>query len=231
MIHRDIFITGTDTGVGKTVLSLLLMQYYYAKGMNPFYIKPFQTGCKDPYDTDSDAKFIYNHAQQLKGKNPADSLVYIHKNPKAPYFAARDQGETIDLSAVEKKIDEKRKHHNPLIIEGAGGLMVPVTDDKMVVDIIKQTRATTIVAARAGLGTINHTLLTIEALRAREIEIAGVFFIDTGAQPLVPEKMVRENSEAIENISGVKVAGVIGRIDDFLNPNEEIYQIFNGIAR
>jgi dethiobiotin synthetase len=70
---KPLYIVGTDTGIGKSVLSLLLMQYFYAGGDSPFYIKPFQTGCKDPYDTDSDAKFIYTHVTQLKNSDPADS--------------------------------------------------------------------------------------------------------------------------------------------------------------
>ena len=77
----DLFITGTDTGAGKTVLSLLLMQYLYSKGADPFYLKPFQTGCKNAYDTDSDARFIYSHVSQLKGKDPAGSVHLCGQGP------------------------------------------------------------------------------------------------------------------------------------------------------
>ena len=86
------FVLGTDTGVGKTVLSLLLMRFCYQRGDRPFYIKPLQTGCRSPYDTDSDARFVYEHVEALKGKDPAESVIYCFKNPKAPYFAARDEG-------------------------------------------------------------------------------------------------------------------------------------------
>src|SRR4030042_3873426 len=92
----NIFVAGTDTGVGKTVLSLLLMQFFSARGDRPFYLKPLQTGCKDPLDRDSDAAFVYRHVASLKGKDPAESAIYCFRNPKAPYFAARDEGRVID---------------------------------------------------------------------------------------------------------------------------------------
>ncbi len=219
----DLFITGTDTGAGKTVLSLLLMQYLYSKGADPFYLKPFQTGCKNSYDTDSDARFIYSHVSQLKGKDPAGSVIYCYRNPKAPFFAARDQGETIDLKVVEKEIIEKRLSYNPLIIEGSGGLFVPVAENSMVIDVIKMTHASTIVAARAGMGTINHTLLTIEALNRRKIEIAGIVLLDSGNK-LTSQTMIGENIEALETVTGGTVAGIIGRIDDFSKPAADWYE-------
>ena len=98
--RENIFVVGTDTGIGKTVLSLLLMQFFYARGYTPFYLKPAQTGCVDPYDIDSDARFIYQHVKPLNRKDPADSVVYCFKNPKAPYFAARDEGEEIDFKVI-----------------------------------------------------------------------------------------------------------------------------------
>ena len=68
------------------------MQFFYKRGDEPFYVKPLQTGCVDPYDTDSDAKLIYQNVVPLKGKDPADSVIYCFTNPKAPYFSARDEG-------------------------------------------------------------------------------------------------------------------------------------------
>ncbi|MBW1745013.1 MAG: dethiobiotin synthase [Deltaproteobacteria bacterium] len=190
----NIFVIGTDTGVGKTVLSLLLMQFFYANGCIPFYIKPIQTGCSDPYDKDSDARFIYKHVSRLTKKDPADSIVYCFREPKAPYFASRNEGKTIELKAIQKMID-----------------------------LIKMTGAKPIIAARAGLGTINHTLLTIVALYKRHIKPLGIVFIDAGEKP-APQDMVSENIEAVESYSSIKVAGVISRIKDFSNPEKQCYQ-------
>lgn len=218
-----IFIVGTDTGVGKTVLSLLFMQFFFAKGFSPFYVKPLQTGCVNPCDTDSDAQFIYEHLEPLHYKDPADSVVYCFRNPKAPLFAARDENRTIDLAMIERIVAEKAVIYDPVIVEGAGGLLVPVTGKTSMADVIARTKGTPIIAARAGLGTINHTLLTIEALKARGMSPAGVVFIDAGENRTPPE-MIEENRSAIVDASGVKVAGVIGRIDNFSHPPPACYE-------
>lgn len=218
----NLFVVGTDTGVGKTVLSLLLMQFFFAGGYSPFYLKPVQTGCKDPYDTDSDARFIYQHVEPLRDQDPAASVIYCFSKPKAPLFAARDEGKTIDLSVIECAVAQKTLLHHPLILEGAGGVLVPLSGNTLVIDLIRATDGRLVIAARAGLGTINHTLLTIEALRIRNLEPLGVVFIDAG-QMATPPEMVDENKSAVEEGSGVKVAGVVGRIHDFSRPHESCY--------
>jgi len=220
---ENLFVVGTDTGVGKTVLSLLLMQFFFALGHTPFYIKPIQTGCMDPNDTDSDARFIYRHVGDLTGKDPAESVIYCFKNPKAPFFAARDEGKIIDLSVIEGVTIQKARVHSPLIIEAAGGVLVPVIKKTFVTDLISLTKGIPIIASRAGLGTINHTLLTIEALDRRGIKPLGIVFIDAGERETPPE-MVSENKEAIEQASGIIVGGVIRRIPDFTTPPQDCYQ-------
>ncbi|CAN2044964.1 ATP-dependent dethiobiotin synthetase BioD [Candidatus Magnetomoraceae bacterium gMMP-1] len=224
MNSENFFITGTDTGVGKTVISLLLMQFLNKKGYNPFYIKPMQTGCKDPYDTDSDAKFIYNYIKELKQLDPADSVIYCFKNPKAPWFAARDDGKNIDFKVIEKNLQKKSNSYSPIIIEGAGGLFVPIDEKFLMIDAIQHTNTGVILVARAGLGTINHTLLSLEALSSRSIKPKGIVFVDAGDQP-TPEDMINENIEAVEKFSGIKISGIIEKIDDFSNPRENCYRV------
>jgi len=220
---KNLFVVGTDTGVGKTVLALLLMQFFFAKGYSPFYLKPVQTGCEDANDADSDAKFIYRHVEPLKGKKPDESVIYCFKNAKAPLYAANDEGKAIDLSKIERVVSQKADAYSPVILEGAGGVLVPVMGRKLMVDIISLVNGTPIIAARAGLGTINHTLLTIEAIEKRGLKPLGIVFIDAG-QEETPAEMIRENSSAIEVISGIRVAGVIGRIPDFLLPPHDSYK-------
>ncbi len=219
----NLFVVGTDTGVGKTVLALLMMQFFFARGYSPFYLKPVQTGCKDANDADSDARFIYRHVEPLKGKEPAESVIYCFNNPKAPLYAARDEGQSIDLSKIERVVSEKAKARSPVILEGAGGVLVPVAGKKLIVDIISLVNGTPVIAARAGLGTINHTLLTIEALEERDLKPLGVVFIDAGERE-TPLEMIKENKSAIEETSGIKVAGVVGRIHDFSRPPHDCYK-------
>jgi len=220
------FVVGTDTGVGKTVLSLLMMQFFYKRGDEPFYVKPLQTGCVDPYDTDSDAKLIYQNVVPLEGKDPADSVIYCFTNPKAPYFSARDEGKEADINIkiIQEFVDTKARSFNPVILEGAGGLFVPVDETLLMIDLIELTGSVPVVAARAGLGTINHTLLTLEALKSRGMEPLGVVFVDSG-ETTPSQAMISENMEAVENLSGISVAGVINRIEDFSNPGRECYQV------
>jgi len=214
--------------VGKTVLSLIMMQLFYKKGYSPFYLKPLQTGCRDPYDEDSDARFIYQNVGALSGKDPADSVIYCFENPKAPYFAARDEGKEkeIDVRVIQDIVNKKTHFFNPVIIEGAGGLLVPVDENTLMIDLIELTASKPIIAARAGLGTINHTLLTLEALNRRDMKPFGIVLMDSGETP-TPRDMISENIEAIEKASGMKVAGVIGRIEDFSCPKSACYRPIN----
>jgi dethiobiotin synthetase len=226
----DLFVTGTDTGVGKTVVSLLIMQFLIAKGHRPFYLKLFQTGCDHPDDIRGDAKFIYGHTAALKEQDPGASVIYCYPEPRAPYYAAERSGEQIDLALVRKRIAEKRRACSSLVIEGAGGLLVPVTREKMVVDVIEELQCRPLLVARAGLGTINHTLLSLQAMRQRRIEPLGVVLVDAGP---VPEKrdLVAENIEAIHRFGGAHVAGVIGRLTDCSRPPDSAYRVIERIFK
>ncbi len=224
----DIMVVGTDTGVGKSVVSLLLMQLFYDRKYAPFYLKPFQTGCTDPYDTDSDAAFVYRHTPALAHSDPAISVIHCYPNPKAPLFAARDAGEKIQMASVHRVIERKRSVHSPLIIEAAGGLMVPVTENRTIMDLIPMSNCKPLLVARAGLGTINHTLLSIEVLQRRNIEPLGVVFVEPGDTETDPD-MVTENMEAIEIFSGVPVAGVVPWLYDFSVPPVHAYRPLENI--
>lgn len=224
----DIYVVGTDTGVGKTVISLLLMQFFEARGHRPFYLKPLQTGCKDAYDRDSDAAFVYRHVTSLKNQDPANSVIYCFRNPKAPFFAARDEGRDIDLRRIDEVMAEKRVLYNPLILEAAGGLLVPVTEATLMVDTIKTSGARVLLAARAGLGTINHTLLSVAALRARNLEPSGIVFLAADA---TPADMIAENREAVQKYSGIAVAGVIGKVYDFDRPPQDCFDTLGFLVR
>jgi dethiobiotin synthetase len=220
MVHdalAPLFVTGTDTGIGKTVLSLLLMQYYVNHGARPFYFKPFQTGCRYPLDRDSDAAFVYGHIPRLVHQDPAQSMLFCYPAPKAPYFAARQGASAIDLPGIAAKIDEKSRDCHPIIVEGAGGLMVPILKDYLMIHLIRDLGARPILAARAGLGTINHTLLSIDQLRQFGLKPAAVVFLDS-TYPETPPEMIAENRQAVESVSGFPVCGCIGRIEDFRHP-------------
>lgn len=160
---NKIVIAGTDTNIGKTICSALLMSVL--KGT---YFKPIQSGSKEDNDT--------NTVKQLSELGDEHFLreKYLLKEPLSPHLAAEIDGVVIDRRNL---LLPSEFDFEPLIIELAGGLMVPVNRNTLFVDIVKDWNAKVILCARTGLGTINHILLSIESLKTRNIEIAGIVFI------------------------------------------------------
>ena len=158
---RHIVVTGTDTGIGKTVFSAAL-----AGALDAFYWKPIQSGLEDETDTQT--------ILRLSGLSSARVLpeLYRLKTPASPHLAAEIDGVTIEpaklaLPAVSATV----------VVEGAGGLMVPLTRETTYIDQMARWGAPVVLCARTSLGTINHTLLSLEALRSRGIPLLGVAFI------------------------------------------------------
>lgn len=154
------FITGTDTGVGKTLVSAILMA-----GLNAAYWKPVQSGT----DEMTDSAWI----RRVTGFAEDAFLpeTYRLKQPLSPHAAAARDGVRIRLAAFDMP-DQDR--YPRLIVEGAGGVMVPLNENQFMVDLMKYLDLPVLVVARSTLGTINHTLLTLEMLRQNKLEILGV---------------------------------------------------------
>lgn len=159
-MNQTIIVTGTDTDVGKTVFAAAL-----AHALGAFYWKPVQAGDEDGGDRARIASLGVPDAMILPE-------VYSLKTPCSPHRAARIDGVTIDpvLLALPPAT-------SPLVVEGAGGVLVPVTNEVLYADIFAQWNAPAIIVAATRLGTINHSLLTIEALRARGVDILGMAFV------------------------------------------------------
>lgn len=158
---KRIVVTGTDTGIGKTVFSAGL-----AGLLDGFYWKPVQSGL----DGETDSEVV----ERLAGLPPGRVLpeVYRLKEPLSPHRSAELDGVAIDVAELSLP-----NLPGPIVIEGAGGLMVPLNRRTKFIDIFAQWRVPVILCARTKLGTINHTLLSIEALRARSIPLIGIAFI------------------------------------------------------
>ncbi len=158
---RQIIITGTDTGIGKTVFSAGL-----CGALDGYYWKPVQSGVED--ETDSDA------VRRLSGLAPERVLPerYRLNAPVSPHLAAHLDGVAIDAGGLDFPATPA-----PLVIEGAGGLMVPLTREVTYLDVFARWHAPLVLCARTTLGTINHSLLSIEAIRARGLTLLGIAFI------------------------------------------------------
>ncbi|MFH1386200.1 MAG: dethiobiotin synthase [bacterium] len=190
-----IFITGTDTGVGKTYVTVLLARYFEEQGLDVGVMKPISTGPK-PEDDALYLKKKLKLSDQLKLINP------IHlKHPLAPLPASQLERKKLDLKAIFRSYQTLEKKHDLVLVEGVGGVMVPIKKDYFVIDLIKELKLPTVIVARAGLGTINHTLLTIEALKKKKIKIMGIILNGFKGKELSE----KSNASTIEEISGVPV--------------------------
>ncbi len=208
------FVTGTDTDVGKSVIAFLLLKALADSGYQPLYLKPLQTGCDTPHSPEADAAVIAKRLGDTVALDPEESTLFCLPTPKAPWLAAKDAGRTLAPKQLLFKINAFRQKARPLVIEGAGGLMVPITENFLMIDLMAALAIPVVLVARDGLGTINHTLLAVAALKARDIPILGIVLTAGPGQPTAREIVV-ENMMAITHFSGIPVAGHIDRIEEF----------------
>jgi dethiobiotin synthetase len=174
-----IFVTGTDTGIGKTVISCSLAAYLSLKGhYDVGVMKPFESGIETKNQRTSSDAFALKQASgstdDIAEINPC-----IFKAPLAPEAASILENGSIDLGYVTALYQKLINRHDVVIVEGAGGILVPITNGFFFSDLMALWRVKTIVVARLTLGTINHTLLTCRYLRMQGIEVVGVILNDT----------------------------------------------------
>jgi dethiobiotin synthetase len=188
-VRSQFFITGTDTGVGKTTLAALL-----CAALDAVYWKPIQTGTLEGSDRTT--------VMRLAGIGTDRTIDEVYKfvPPVSPDLAARWAGTEIDLGRINLP---PAAANDWLVVEGIGGVLVPLNQKQFVLDMMIKFKLPVILAARSGLGTINHTLLTLAALHAAELPVHGVVLI--GEQN-------RENRETIERFGHVRVIGEIPRL-------------------
>jgi dethiobiotin synthetase len=194
---RGVFVTGTDTGVGKTVVAAAIC----AACSDPVgALKPVVTGLDEP-----PGEWPYDHvllARAAGGRQaPEEVAPYRFGPPVSPHYAAELAGEVIEPS----RILAAARGQELLVCEGIGGLMVPITTGYLVRDLAVDLALPVVIAARTGLGTINHTLLTVEAARAAGLSVAGVVMTPW---PVEPEPIEQSNRETIERLAGVPVNGL-----------------------
>ena len=199
-----LIVTGTDTGIGKTVISAML-----TLALGATYCKPVQSGTEEETDR--------NAVKRMTGLG--DDRVLANavtvSQPLSPHRSAELDGVEIDLNALTPPAID------PLIVEGAGGLMVPLNRETLFIDLFATWKLPVVLTARTGLGTINHTLLSLEALRARDIPILGVAFVGDDNP---------DNMRTIAEMGDVKVLGRMPMLNtiDADTLNEVFAQNFEG---
>ena len=171
---RGVFITGTDTGVGKTIVTAVVASAFTAHGVNAGIMKPITTGVAENSTGLSDPDWLVS---AMGVTDPPDLVApYRFPTPAAPLVAAASMGQHIDLKRILDAFQTLSTRHDCVVVEGIGGVMVPLTPDLLVVDLVQRMGLPVLVVARASLGSINHTLLTLECLRNRGVTICGLIF-------------------------------------------------------
>ena len=183
------FVTGTDTGVGKTVVSALL-----CAALDAIYWKPIQTGTREG----SDRPTVMRLAALPRERTAPEA--YRFAPPVSPHLAARRAGVPIDLRKIEMPRIGAREN---MIAEGAGGALVPINETQLMTDLMRHLRLPVLLVTRTTLGTINHTLLSLAALRAARLDVRGVIMVG---------KANRDNREAIERYGRAQVIGLVPRL-------------------
>ncbi len=186
-MSKKFIITGTGTGIGKTLTSAMLML-----GLDADYWKPLQSGYgQSGTETDTNTLKKLTQLPASRFHNEA----YAFEMPASPHIAAESEGRAVDIAKLKPP-------HTPrtLLIEGAGGLMVPVTRTVLMIDVFKQMNAPVILCARTELGTINHTLLSVQALKVHGIPLHGIIFLGP------------ENNDTIKTIIDFSMGKLLGHI-------------------
>jgi len=220
---RGIFVTGTDTGVGKTLVAAALARHLHHHGLDVGVMKPAETGVSDPARPGTDATLL----QWAAGSTDDPELIapYRLRAPLAPSLAAEAESVRIDLSHLVATARSLSSRHDFTLIEGAGGLMVPLAGGLLVADLVLQLDLPLLIVCRAGLGTINHTLLTVHAARTMGIPLAGFIINGMPPQPDAAEAMAPHH---LASLASADLLGVLPRVEG--SEQEKVEALSEAIA-
>ncbi|OGS45572.1 MAG: dethiobiotin synthase [Elusimicrobia bacterium RIFOXYD2_FULL_34_15] len=202
-----VFIAGTDTGVGKTTVTGLLARHLIKEGYRVVTQKWVQTGSNGLHtDVDVHLKFM-----GMKRENFKDyfsfMMPYVFKFASSPHLAASLEKKKININKIKKSLEILSEKFDIVIVEGTGGIMVPLKKKYLMIDIVKELNLPVLLVSANKLGTINHTILTVEALKKRNIKILGIIFNNMHNKD--NPKILKDNPEIIKEVTGVKILGVL----------------------
>jgi dethiobiotin synthetase len=200
-MEKGVFVTGSDTGVGKTVIAGAIAAAMKAHGLDVGVMKPVASGAKE-----IKGKLVSEDAVYLKkiiDSTDDDDLVspIRLKQPIAPTIAASKAGVPIDIDKILKAYEELTNKHDFVVVEGIGGLMVPIDDTLFVADLVRKMDLALVIVSRDYLGTINHTLLTVEYARSRNLRIKGIVI-----------NMLKNGDDFVREIEKYSSAPILGTI-------------------
>ncbi len=202
-----LFVTGTDTDVGKTVITGAIGQWFHKFGLRVGVCKPVATGCTRQREglVSEDAEFL---ASTCESRHPLDLICpQRYAEPLAPAVAAERSRTPIEWQSIQAALETMQRDSDVMLVEGAGGILVPMDERHTMLDVARWLGVPVLIVARAGLGTINHTLLTIAALNAAGVSVAGVVINRYPAES--PDVASETNPHMIERYSGVPVLAIV----------------------
>ncbi|CAG0970424.1 dethiobiotin synthetase [Geobacteraceae bacterium] len=207
-MNRAIFVAGTDTGVGKTVVTAVLALLLRERGVNVGVIKPVTSGCVERGGTlvSEDAELL---AWAAGVPLDADCAPYCLRTPIAPSVAAARENVRINFSRIGEAFEGLKARHDFVLVEGAGGLMVPLSGGLMVADLVLGLKLPLLVVARPNLGTINHTVLTCYTAKHLGIEVRGTIINSYPDQPDAAEEYA---PHLIDSLAGAPLLGVFPKV-------------------
>jgi dethiobiotin synthetase len=196
---QSLFVSGTDTGAGKTVAVAALLSVLLDNKVDAVPMKPIQTGCElhDGVWSVPDLEFVKEACGlSFSSEDQELSCPYKFEPACSPHLAAEKARTTISLDKIIESFATLQSRHDMVVAEGAGGIMVPIDKDTMMLDLMKALNLPVVLATRPGLGTINHTLLSINELRRAGLSIAGIIFCET--KPPARDFIEIDNRKTIE---------------------------------
>lgn len=208
MKPRGIFVTGTDTGAGKTLVSTAILAALSRRGLRVAALKPVETGCRREGSILVGEDCEKLAAASRSGQTPGDVAAYLFPEPAAPLVSAEAEGVTIDRDVVRAKYDEIAANADFVLVESAGGLMVPLADGWTTRDLAHELGYPGLVVVASKLGCINHALLSLEGMRSAGIPVAGYVVNEVpthGAYPLA----VATNRDILRRFADAKEVGAM----------------------
>jgi dethiobiotin synthetase len=222
---KAVFITGTDTGVGKTIVAGLLARYFVEQGYRAITQKWVQTGTRDfPSDIPTHLKLMGMKPEAIQ-EHEEDVTPYAFELAASPHLAAAHENASIDTRKIIASFRRLSKQFDTVVVEGAGGILVPLNKKKLFIDVVKTLALPVVIVAANKLGAINHTLLTVEALQARNIEVLGIVFNTLDRQQ--DETVMQDNPEIVKTFARVPILGQLPWSKD----SKQLQRSFKPIAR
>ncbi len=212
MSDKIFFITGIDTNIGKTFVSLLLLLALNQRGLNAGYMKPVETGVEINKD-DSKNYLDGSYVKKYGGLKEELNIItpYAFQLPLSPYAASKREGRTLCIKEILFKFYELNKVYDYIIVEGAGGMLVPLKKKHFMIDIAKYIDAGVILVTKAGLGMINQTLLNIEYAKSRDIKISGIIINNVLNEN---DESMSSNKKTLGEFTDIPIIGDIPYISD-----------------